>query len=301
MPQTITAKIESVSDLKREWKGDRGTLIFLQGTFSDGSGWSFGCKPENADARLAEMKALLEKEGQFEVEPKQDYEGVKQWKLLSWPGKPQPGQGGGGGGRGGREFVPRYIDTKEGYAEQRQSISRSVALQQAVALLQVGQLVTPQAVLECADDFYGWLMAVVPDQPQATQELPSQPAPQQQQLPLKPVEEVTREKSVYEKAVEYIGKCDSLDELLKIAQKVADRKSEKLLGAVDYKDLNHRLAQRAIDICKSEKDYDISEKFILDLKKAMRLTEADFTQFSFKHADQKQAFLGKVALQESNF
>ena len=85
--------IQTVDPSTRTWEGPKGTIEFISGQFTDGSGWSLGAKPENAQKRIAELSALIGQPGDYEVEEKPEYQGVKQWKMKSWPGKPVFGGG----------------------------------------------------------------------------------------------------------------------------------------------------------------------------------------------------------------
>jgi len=85
--------IQTVDPSTRTWEGPKGTIEFISGQFTDGSGWSLGAKPENAQKRIAELSALIGQPGDYEVEEKPEYQGVKQWKMKSWPGKPTFGGG----------------------------------------------------------------------------------------------------------------------------------------------------------------------------------------------------------------
>lgn len=161
--------IAAVSPQPRYW--EQGQTYFVQGAFADDSEWSLGFKSEDkAVAAVAALKDLIGKEEEYELEPKPDRNGRKQWKLRNYPGKPQvPAFG---GGKGGREYVPRYRDTEQGAKEERLSIARSVALQQAVILHKGSTDESGLAILATADGFYGWLSR--------TQPLPTQPAGMQE-------------------------------------------------------------------------------------------------------------------------
>ncbi len=184
--------IKFVKDEPRPWDArDGGQMHSIEGGFEDGSAFAINCKPENSEARIATLKELIGQEGEFGLEAKADYKGVRQWKLTEWPGKQQrPAYGGGGGsgvssGGGGKApYQPRYRDTPEGTRSEQDSIHRSVALTQAVACLT--SAVSPgqspdQAgwVIKTADRFYDWLsqgQPLVPVQaPEASSGPPTQP------------------------------------------------------------------------------------------------------------------------------
>ena len=144
----------------------------ISGNFSDGSQWSIGCKPENSTKRIEDMRSLVGVEGQYEVNERADYGGKKQWSLTNYPGKPQQGGGSGfiasGGTRG--TFQTRYRDTEQGTKEERESIHRSVALQQAIVFSNTQHPGEPPHILSIADAFYDWLTATAKPvtQPQET-------------------------------------------------------------------------------------------------------------------------------------
>lgn len=158
----ITSKIKSMKAEPRSWEGQYGLTWFVDGEFDDGSQFSLTTKSQDTAGKYhAELSALIGKSGDFHVEEKPEKYGKKQWKLVAWPGNPgKQGWGGGGGGRA--VAAPRYRDTAEGAASERDSIHRSVALQEAVAF--VGTL-EPQhrvsgTVCQVADVFYDWLHRV---------------------------------------------------------------------------------------------------------------------------------------------
>lgn len=149
--------IESVDPQTRTWEGPNGPVEFIRGQFTDGSWWSLGAKPENAAERMATLTALINVEGEYEVEAKDDYQGQKQWKLKSWPGKPVYGGGGAGGGGGGRRAPS---------PEEQASMRASVALKAAVEFLNGGAVQvkgdvqyrrTADGACGIADEFYEWL------------------------------------------------------------------------------------------------------------------------------------------------
>lgn len=94
-----TQTIDYVNPLPRTWEGPNGTIEFISGTFAGGDAWSLGCKPDNLTDRLRTFEDLVGVESDYELEAKDDYNGVPQWKLKSWPGKPVYGGSGGSGPR----------------------------------------------------------------------------------------------------------------------------------------------------------------------------------------------------------
>lgn len=96
--------ITQVSDEPRIWEGGQyGPLAFIKVTFEDGSQGDVACKPDNAENVIGILNGLKGKESDFQLEAKADYQGIKQWKIKDYPGKPgqQSGGGSGGGFKGG--------------------------------------------------------------------------------------------------------------------------------------------------------------------------------------------------------
>jgi hypothetical protein len=162
--------IESVKPEPRIWKEcPSGPLAFVEGAFTDGSGWSVGCKPDNSAKRMEEMKALIGQEGEFEVEPGKEYQGRKQWKLKAWPGKAPGGFGQRGGGGG---FASAFKNTQAGMVIDQWHIGRSVALKAAIDLAVAGTIEadspeeTLSRIVDFAEDFAGWLSKPCPHVPQ---------------------------------------------------------------------------------------------------------------------------------------
>lgn len=159
----MKATIAAVSPEPRYW--EQGQTYFVQGAFGDGSEWSLGFKAEDkAKATIATLKDLIGKEEEYEVEQKPERNGRAQWKLKGWPGKPAAQ---GFGGRAGKEYIPRYRDTEQGTKEERLSIARSVALQQAVLYVNAhqGELFKSGDFLlitNLSDHFYQWLIKELP-------------------------------------------------------------------------------------------------------------------------------------------
>lgn len=153
----MQATIAGVKHKAREWNGPNGTVCFVEGEFDDGSHWSLGCKPENVQARIDELSALVGKPGQFECEQKPEYNGVAQWKMKTWPGKPQGGGGFGGGNGPRREYVPAYSQSQDAFDRTQKNIHRSVALEHAVKLAIARGKDDNGTILRYATEFYDWL------------------------------------------------------------------------------------------------------------------------------------------------
>lgn len=168
----MNATITSVFPNVREWGGKFPDACSVGGLFDDGSQWEVATKIGSAaEKHIEALKALIGRECDFELEPKPDYQGQKQWKMKSYPGKPQGGQGGGGGGKG--NWVPSYHQTAEGMFVEQERMDRRTALMQAVAAGTVKDW-TP-------DQMYSWLRRTAGDKPAAT----PAPAPQSQERPVR--------------------------------------------------------------------------------------------------------------------
>lgn len=100
--QKQTMVVEYVQPTPRSWTTADGVeLRFVAVNFSDGSEGSLACTPGQVDDVKSSLQALVGQASEFELEPKPDYNGQKQWKIKGYPGKPSTGGGGGGGARGG--------------------------------------------------------------------------------------------------------------------------------------------------------------------------------------------------------
>ena len=157
----MKATIANVAHEIRTWNSQYGEKKVIEGFFESGDKWSNITTPEKASQLKAEMEALVGKEGDFEGKDRGNSRGYQEWGLRRWPGKPQPQ--GGFGGKGGGNYQPRYRDTEQGTREERLSIARSVALQQALVYVvnhkEEGQKQDPALwVTTLADHFYEWLV-----------------------------------------------------------------------------------------------------------------------------------------------
>ena len=103
--QTLTKTIEYVQPNPRRWEKD-GELkgFFVTVNFADNCEGSMFSPPN--ESKLAEvvasLEALKDSPTEFSLKPKDDFNGIPQWNIASYPGKPEGlSSGGGGGGRGG--------------------------------------------------------------------------------------------------------------------------------------------------------------------------------------------------------
>ena len=98
-------KIAAVIKPPREFQSNDGKTLHAHDiVFDDGEEGSTITGP-GADDTKAMQDALLAVKGQeveWELDSPREFQGVKKWKVLQFPGKPK---GGGGGGGGRREWV----------------------------------------------------------------------------------------------------------------------------------------------------------------------------------------------------
>lgn len=106
MKKTIT----QVGTEPRIWEGGQyGPLAFIKVTFDDESQGDVACKPDNAENVIGILNGLKGKESDFQLEAKDDYQGIKQFKITGYPGKPgqqQDGQRPFGGGTSRQRHDP---------------------------------------------------------------------------------------------------------------------------------------------------------------------------------------------------
>lgn len=282
----FTATISEVKDKTREWGGGQhGPLAFVDGSFSDGTDWSVTCKPENAAARLREMQDLVGKTGEFEAEPGKEYMGRKSWKLKNYPGKPQPGGYGGGGGRGGG-FGQNYKYSEEGARAERDSIHRSVALQESVAM-SVGLAAAGkdpgniEILLSVADSFYHWLAKGAP---------PATPQQIAQSIPGVTTGDQIKVGSVLEQTIKTIGQYTNLKDIAACSDFIKAKRDDGTLEGAERNRLDILTAKRAIAICTTEEMFKSCEQFIRGLNKQGRLNDSDFGRLCIEHADKLSIF-----------
>jgi hypothetical protein len=285
----ISATITHVSDQTRDWSGPNGTVTFISGQFDDGSGWSVGAKPENAGKRIDEFKALVDKKGDFEVEPKQDYKGQKQWSLKEWPGKPQPGGGGGGFRGGGGGAGQSYKYSEQGAKEERDSIQRQTALIQAVLTSKddTTKPTTAETVLEVADKYYAWLCRGIPSQPvQKTFDQLKQEAGMTtgDKIPAK------GGKSVLEQTFDALAGYKRVGDIVKCSEYVQSQFEAGTLERSERAKLDLLSCQRAIDLAASELEFVQCESLLRALHQDKRLEEKDYFNFIGKYTSAKGKF-----------
>jgi hypothetical protein len=95
--------VEYVQPSPRKWENPKGEDLFFVGVnFADGSEGSVGVVQGKVDEARSSLEAVKGSAVEFELAPGKEYNGVTQWRIRSWPGKPSGlGGAGGGGGRGG--------------------------------------------------------------------------------------------------------------------------------------------------------------------------------------------------------
>lgn len=213
--------LTNVFDQHRSWEGNgNGPLDFIKGTLEDGTVFELGVKPANTAARKAELKALIGQRGEFEVEPKADYQGQRQCKLKGWPGKAAAFGGKGAGGP-----AASFKNTEAGQRNEQWSISRAVAIKAAVDWM-VGSSLKPTdpenrtLAIELADDFAEWLSQPCPQSATPTATAPADPTL---------VEKV-------QKAKGWIGGCQTMEQFTKRGNDCAGL-LQKIAGTPLHEDL----------------------------------------------------------------
>jgi hypothetical protein len=166
---------------RREWDGPNGKTIYLKLVFGDGSVGSVGVKPDKEEERVKALQGIIGTELSLELEDDGEYEGIKKWKIKG--GLPWQNQAGGGGFK--RDFIPRFQDTPEGWAENDERVDRRHAAE--LALQYMGVIHTSQRLPEgferkldmssVAKEIYDWLRETA-KKPGTTQQI-TQDAPKQ--------------------------------------------------------------------------------------------------------------------------
>ena len=227
--------VKTISDEVKEWTSPQGSVIkFLAGTFANGDGWSKGCKPENIDKTRAEFTALIGKEGDYELEAKSDYQGTKQWKIKSYPGRPSFS---GGQGGGGKTYTVAFNNTREGCQYTTASIQAQVALKCAVELCAAGKFADDETTLSVAETFLDFLSRHTPAPAE-----PPKPAEMPATLAAPPAGQSDADKArVFVKgkidAFDAVQNIDALQLLVENAKEIRARLKAKgmteLLGEID--------------------------------------------------------------------
>jgi hypothetical protein len=141
--------LQTVNTETRTWEGPNGPVIYVSGQFTDGTEWSNGTKPGFEAKRIEELTALIGQEGEFEIEPKGEYQGRPQVKLKGWPGK-QSFQAESSLSTSGR--AASWYNSEEGTRFVQERMDRRTALMQAVEL--TNDLTVWEPV---AGQMYSWL------------------------------------------------------------------------------------------------------------------------------------------------
>lgn len=155
----MQATIKAVSPKPRVWDGPKGTLHFINVVFEDGSAGDYGAKPETSQQHTEALQSLIGNPGDYELEPKGEYQGTPQFKIKSYPGQ-TIGKGG-----GGKQYVPSWHQTEDGERYTQERMDRRTALMQAVAVVVActhapSDMIHYPDTLHQADAFYEWLRAV---------------------------------------------------------------------------------------------------------------------------------------------
>lgn len=279
----IQAKIASVDDDVEVWND----FQIVNGRFEDGSMFQvWGKEAPKANEIRNTLAGMAGQGGEFEIDETKtkQYQGKNKYRLRGWPGKPERQPWGGGGGGGGysggggakKEYVPRYKDTMAGVLAEQDSIHRSVALTQAVALAvgaNGGSPIGQETVLRVATAFYDWLSK---DRPTPIPE-PTQPAPLAPPGPSYPRETIGSFDPLKDQKDFFGGAVTTGD---KIKSQTVQKYLDEFEKAVNAKDAD-RVEKLAQMVIKSQEqrtvnDNDIStwlEPAIMDSRKALRSAE----------------------------
>lgn len=143
-------KITAVYPQPRAW-GDKfpdNCSVMVQ--FDDGSQGEVATKKDKAEGIKEILKGLIGKDTEFVMdgEPR-DFQGILQYKIKEYPGKPAGGGGFGGGGGGSS-----WANSEIGQRFEQERMDRRTALMQAVAF---GSDKSLADVQKAADALYAWL------------------------------------------------------------------------------------------------------------------------------------------------
>jgi hypothetical protein len=155
------ATITAVSEKPRPWGEKYPGSVSVKIYFADGSEGEVGTKEQYAAGHIEALKKLLGKPSEFELEARGEYQGVPQFKVKNYEGKP-------GSERGKRDYVPRYTDTPDGFHENDERVDRRKALELAVGWVDVENLQQSlDKIATTANAFYAWLRESVSGGPPA--------------------------------------------------------------------------------------------------------------------------------------
>lgn len=97
-----TMVIDYVQPSPRKWENPKGAdLFFVSVNFADGTEGSVGVIEPKVTEAMTSLAALRGSPAEFELKAGKEYNGVQQWRLYDWPGKPSGLGGSGGGSRSG--------------------------------------------------------------------------------------------------------------------------------------------------------------------------------------------------------
>lgn len=193
--------IKSVNDRIFDWTNSQGIKwAFVEGWTEDGYRFSMMTKPETAEKRREEVKALIGKPSEFTGELKTDNRGEQVYRIKDFPGK--TGGGGFAGGRG--PYVPAWSQSREGEIYRAHGIQAQVALKAACDLCAAGELAEDETVLGIAGTYLKWLRDNTPEPVEAAKSAePTAPAPGPSL------------EDRFNKAMGGIAACLNMDELVK--------------------------------------------------------------------------------------
>lgn len=151
---TIRKVVDYVKPGTRQWTSPDGVVLhFLTVIFADGDEGGAGNTADNIEKLRESLEALVGKPEDFDVTDNGEYNGVQQWKLRSWPGKPQVSSGRRSGGGGG--------------------MTNPQAALLAAANLWAGTKTLDATMLEVAGGLTDWLNAQAGSQPEEDKDKPT--------------------------------------------------------------------------------------------------------------------------------
>lgn len=155
-----TRTIAIVREETNSWTSDDGklTLEFITVVFEDGQEGSVSARPDDVGKFKDALLAIKGMPSKFDLDFKGEFNGVKQWKIKTFPGKPSSSIGGGGrgGGRGGGNW-----ESAEERAVKNASIEAQVASDRATSLA-IAWLGSGQSKWSSLDEMAEWVAKSTP-------------------------------------------------------------------------------------------------------------------------------------------
>lgn len=150
----MNATIEKVFPNAREWNSPKAPDgCSVEGVFQDGTRFEMATKTGKASEHIAALQALVGKPGEFDLEER-EFNGQKQFRMKSYPGKPDSGKGYGGS----KQYVPAWHQTEDGARYHEERTDRRTSLMQAVEYS--ADDASMDETLAVANKMYEWLRSV---------------------------------------------------------------------------------------------------------------------------------------------